>query len=328
MADNPEADWQAAMLAPAGRGPYLLGVDGGGTKTTALLVGVDGQVLGRGSAGGSNLKSLGQAAALAAVRAAVSAAYAAAGLPLQLPRAACLGLSGLDDPNDQQRLQVWAERALTGRPVRVVNDVELVLAAGTPAGWGIGVIAGTGAIAFGRTPEGRTVRVGGWGWVMGDEGSGYALGQAALQAVARAADGRGPQTALTAMILSQWSLAAPAALLPVVYQTPLPRTQIAALAALVEAAASTGDTVAARLTSDSGRELALAAISVTHTLGLTSPVPAALAGGVLVKAQSVRRAFIESLAAVGIALEPLQLVEEPAQGAIVLARRLAATLGE
>ncbi len=310
---------------PAATDPDLLvGVDGGGSKTTALLADTAGQVLGRGSGGPSNVKTVGEADALATVRAAIRDAYAEAQLPVTWPRAACLGLAGLDRPEEQRRLRPAVEAMLPGVPAIIVNDVELVLAAGTPEGWGIGVIAGTGAIALGCTSEGRTARVSGWGWAMGDEGSGYALGQAALRAVARAADGRGARTALTAAILRHWSLATPEALLGVVYQTPFPRAQIAALATLVEAAAGAGDEIALQITRAGGRELALAALALARALEFSGPIPGALAGGVLVNGQGVRRAFVEALEAGGLRLDPMALVAEPAQGAVALARRLAA----
>ena len=299
-----------------------LGVDGGGTKTTALLADAEGRVLGRGSAGPSNFKAVGVTAALDTLWAAVAAAYAAAGVPFAAPAAAAFGLAGVDRPEELARAEAALAARWPGRPLAVVNDVELVLAAGSAAGWGVGVIAGTGAIAQGRAPDGRTLRVGGWGWAIGDEGSGFALGRAALQAVSRAADGRGPQTALTEAVRQHWALAATEALLDHVYQTPFPRAPIAALAVLVEAAAAEGDAVALDLTREAGRELALAAVTLARALDLRGPIPAALAGGVLVHGRAVRAAFDAAVAAAGVRLGPVQVVTEPAQGALALARKL------
>ena len=87
----------------------------------------------------------------------------------------------------------WAEQAGWARSVLMVNDGDLVIAAGTPEGWGIGVIAGTGSIAVGRTKDGRTARAGGWGHLIGDEGSAYRIVLDALRLVARRADGRDPR---------------------------------------------------------------------------------------------------------------------------------------
>jgi N-acetylmuramic acid 6-phosphate etherase len=307
---------------------FILGVDGGGTKTTALVASATGRVLGRGTAGSSNLHAVGEAEALDALRVAIAEAYAAAQLPPRLPRAACLGLAGVARPTDQGQLRAWAEQALPGVAIRIVNDAELVLAAGTPEGWGIAVISGTGSIAFGRSPDGRIARAGGWGWALGDEGSGYAIGLAALRAVARAADGRGPRTTLTEAILARWSLAGPEALVGEVYRTPFPRAEISALATLVEVVADEGDEVALTILRDSGWELALAATSVARALEFTGPTPGGLAGGVLVNGHWVRTAFAEVLAEAGLWIDPVQSVAEPVLGAIVLARRMLARRDE
>jgi N-acetylmuramic acid 6-phosphate etherase len=299
----------------------ILGVDGGGTKTTALLADGDGRILGRGAAGSSNLHAAGESEALAALEAAIAAAYADAQRAPVPPDAACLGLAGAARAADQDRLRRWAAGALPSARVTLVTDADLVLAAGTPEGWGIAVISGTGSIAVGRGHDGRMARAGGWGWALGDEGSGYAIGLAALRAVARAADGRGPRTRLTEIVGAHWSLAGPDALIDAVYRSPYPRAAIAALAGLVEAAAEAGDEPALTIVRESGRELALAAISVVRALALDSPAPCALAGGVLVDGQWVRRAFVTAAAEASLRLEPIQIVAEPALGAVLLARR-------
>jgi N-acetylglucosamine kinase-like BadF-type ATPase len=301
---------------------HVLGVDGGGTQTRAVLADMNGRVLGRGSAGSSNLHAVGEEAALEALRTAIAEAWRAAQLPAGLPHAACLGLAGAARPADRERLRLWAARALPGVALEVVTDAELVLAAGTPAGWGVGVVCGTGSIAFGRGPDGRMARAGGWGWAMGDEGSGYAMGLATLRAVARAADGRGPRTALSDTVRAHWSLASAEDLIQRVYRAPYPRADIAALAGLVEAAALAGDQTAGAIVRESAGELALAVMTVVRTLGLVGTIPAALAGGVFVNGKAVREAFAAAIEAAGVRLEPLRTVEEPAMGAVALARRI------
>jgi len=188
---------------------FLIGVDGGGSKTVALLSDSDGRLLGLGTGGPSNYHVTGMQAAGAALTQSVRAAFANAGLEPCSPRAICLGLSGVDRPADQAEIQAWLDAEMPGTQAVIVNDAELVLAAGTPAGWGVALICGTGSIAYGRTQEGRTARAGGWGYLLGDEGSGYAIGLAALRAVVRASDGRAPHTRLTHSILEYWSLATP-----------------------------------------------------------------------------------------------------------------------
>ncbi len=304
---------------------FLLGIDGGGSKTVALLANADLHILGRGIAGPSNYQGIGADAACAALDAAIAAAFADAHLAPQPVVALCLGLAGMDRPEDRELFAGWAGRALPRARVTFVNDAELVLAAGTPAGWGVALICGTGSIAIGRDAAGRRVRAGGWGYLLGDEGSGYAIGLAALRAIMRAEDGRGPRTALTQAILAQWELPAPAALIPKVYREQLRPGEIATLAALVDAAAASGDEAAIEILSEAGLELALATGAVIRRLALPSPAPCALAGSVIVKGQIMCARFLGSAAALGLRLDPITPVTEPAQGALRLAAGLLRT---
>ena len=171
----------------------LLGVDGGGTSTEAWLAEPGGRVLGRGKAGPSNAKAVGLPAARQALDAAIRAAFDDAQVTPAPVDVACLGLAGFDRPDDRRLLAGWAEEAHWATRLVLANDGDLVVAAGTPEGWGIGVIAGTGSIAVGRTADGRTARAGGWGHLIGDEGSAYAVVLDALRLVARRADGREPR---------------------------------------------------------------------------------------------------------------------------------------
>ena len=111
----------------------VLGIDGGGSKTTALLAELSGATLGRGVAGASNFQAIGHAAAEAALAEAAAAAFAAANLSPQPLTAICLGLAGVDRPHERAHFHAWATARFPGAVVRIVNDAELVLAAGTPA---------------------------------------------------------------------------------------------------------------------------------------------------------------------------------------------------
>jgi N-acetylglucosamine kinase-like BadF-type ATPase len=300
---------------------YLLGVDGGGSKTTALLADLAGHLQGRGRAGASNFQVIGHQAAQAALQQAIAAAFADAGLALGRIAGLCLGLAGVDRPGERALLQAWAEQVAPGARVVVANDAELVLAAGTPAAWGLALICGTGSIVYGRSSDGQFARAGGWGYLLGDEGSGYAIGLAGLRAVMRAYDGRGPATALTEAILGSWSLATPADLVSRVYRESTGKAEIAALAATVERVAIQGDGVAGKILAEASRELALAARAVIARLGLAGAVPCALAGGIIVGGEVVRREFAEAAAKLELSLHPIEAVVEPALGAIQLARQ-------
>jgi len=315
--------------------PLILGLDGGGSKTLALLADATGRVLGRGTSGSSNYQNIGAEAAWAALDGAIAAAFAdtctctkpqvqcrCAGRSPGPLAAVCLGLAGVDRPEDRTLFEGWAAERFGGAPVVIANDAELVLAAGTPDDWGVAVISGTGSIVFGRHPSGKMARAGGWGHILGDEGSGYAIGIAALRAVMCAFDGRGPQTALTAAVLAHWGLSAPPDLVGRVYREDVGATDIAGLARLVDAAAGAGDAVARGILHAAGRDLAITVAAVVRRLGLPAPTPCALAGGVVVHGSQARAAFLAAAAERGLDLHPLTPVEEPARGAVRLAADL------
>ncbi|HNT76076.1 MAG TPA: BadF/BadG/BcrA/BcrD ATPase family protein [Anaerolineae bacterium] len=297
----------------------LIGIDGGGSKTTALATDLEGRIWGRGVGGPSNYHVIGIAAAYAALDAAVRAALGDA--PAR-PVALCLGMAGSGRPDDQAIIRAWADARYPGTPVAIVHDGQLALAAGTPEGWGVAVLCGTGSLVYGEDRAHGAARAGGWGYLLGDEGSGYAIGLAALRAVARAADGRGPQTSLTQAILQHWRLQQPQDLIAHVYAPAMQRADIAGLAEIVLAVAALDDGVARQILEDAAQELALAARAVVKQLLWAGPIPCALAGSVLVKGQFVNAAFQKAAALLQVALDPITPVSEPAWGAIRLARKL------
>src|SRR5262249_20279577 len=124
-------------------------------------------------------------------------------LPVQ---AAWLGLAGVDRPSDQKLLLPRIQSLAA--TLRLTNDAELLLSA-VDGAVGVALVAGTGSIALGRDKHGTSARAGGWGHILGDEGSGYEIGRQALQAAMRAADGRGEATLLLERIMRHWSLERP-----------------------------------------------------------------------------------------------------------------------
>ena len=301
---------------------FLIGIDGGGTKTVALLSDLDGRVLGHGLGGPSNYQVVGLRVAGDSINQTVRAAFADANVEPVPPRAICLGLSGVDRPDDYAAFRAWADEQMPGTPTVIVNDAMLVMAAGTPEGWGVAMISGTGSIVYGRAQDGRMTRAGGWGHILGDEGSGYAVGQAALRAVMQASDGRAPQTMLTQSILLHWSLAEPQNLVSQVYIDQISPNDIAALAVLVEAAASEGDAVARGILREAGHELALAVNAVVQRLEMQGPIPCAQAGSMIVRGRIVRQMFLDAAVSLGLRLDPVTPVSEPARGAVRLARQV------
>jgi N-acetylmuramic acid 6-phosphate etherase len=318
---------QGVPLLSAGEQPLVLGIDGGGTHTVALFAqycvgnAEKWTLLGRGEAGPSNVQAVGDERACRAVDEAVEKAFRAAGVSRRPVQAACLGLAGAGRPEEQERIRSWALRIGLAASIEVTADATLLLAAGTPQGWGVAVIAGTGSMALGRAPDGRTARAGGWGYLLGDEGSGYALALAALRAVARMADQRGPKTHLADRFMSHLGLKQPQELIGAIYGGGLTRTALAALAPMVFEAADIGDEIAGAIIHKGADQLAVAVAAVARQLKLASPFPLALAGGLLLASESYRARLLQALGASEIELEPVTLVPEPAEGAVRRALR-------
>jgi N-acetylmuramic acid 6-phosphate etherase len=320
-------DKHGCAACAGGSESLALGIDGGGTRTVAMLAARGGTggwtLLGRGESGPSNRQAVGTPAALAALDEAIDRAFAAAGKTRCEVRAACLGLAGAGRPGDQEIIREWAARASLAADVQVIEDAALLLAAGTPDGWGVAVVAGTGSMAYARSPGGRTARSGGWGPLLGDEGSGYAIALAGLRAAARSADGRAQATPLTDKLLAAFGLSRPDELVGVVYRGG-DRAALAALGPVVLEAADDGDPVAEEIVRDAADELASAAAAAARQLNLGAAFPVALAGGLLVASPAYRERFLTALTARGLAPGPVALVTEPAEGAVKLALEKAA----
>ena len=315
-----------AVAAPADADvaeDLCLGIDGGGTKTIALLARRADRtwaVIGRGEGGPSNLQTAGERA-LAALDVAVQSAFGAAGLPRRCVASACLGLAGAGRSGDRARLQQWATKANLATRVDIVTDADLLLAAASPDGSGLAVVSGTGSIAIAKRPEGSVCRAGGWGPLLGDEGSAYRLVLAGLEAVARAADGRGPETALTERFLTALGVHSPQELIPKIYGG-MDRPALADLARLVIEAAEANDAVAAGIVDEGVHALADTARAAMRRANLNDgSVPIALAGGMLTGSRTFRERFLSALATSGLTPNPLTIVVEPAEGALRLAQR-------
>ena len=308
------------MSAPG----LVLGVDGGGTSTVAWLAGLDGQVLGRAKSGPSNAKAVGVEAAEHALDAAILGAFQDAKLELTPAEVACLGVAGFDRPDDRALLAGWSASAGWAKRLVQVNDGDLVVAAGTPEGWGAGVIAGTGSIAVGRDRDGRKARAGGWGHLIGDEGSAYAVALAALNLVARRADGRerpAADNALARTLCQALGVATPSAIVSALYAPGFDRTKIAGLAPVVLESAEVDPEITPRILEPAGAALAEQVLAVCQSLDWPpGPLPLALAGSFLLGATAVSTALIGRLRAAGYDPAPAP-VPDPVRGAVAIALR-------
>jgi N-acetylglucosamine kinase-like BadF-type ATPase len=300
-------------------------VDGGGTKTVAWLGAIEpaGEpvVLGAGRGGPGNPRAAGFDRAFENLDAAIAAAFQEARLPRRQLVAACLALAGSDRDADRARILAWAEDRQLAQRVRVVHDAEPIVAAGTPEGWGLALIAGTGSLAYGRNRRGATARVGGWGYLFGDEGSGYAIGLAGLRAAARCADGRGPTTDLLNRVQSRLGVTRPSQLVETIYQGPSQRREIAHLATAVVEAAQGGDWAAGRILARAAQDLAEMVNVLRERLELPRrQLPLALAGSLLLGSRVYQATFLKTLRAAHDIAPQVTHVAEPVRGALLLAR--------
>jgi N-acetylmuramic acid 6-phosphate etherase len=306
--------------------PLLLGIDGGGSATVAVVAAFEderlGRVLGRGEAGPSNPQVVGYAASMAALEAAVRDAFRDAGLSRCPAASACLALAGAGRDRERSEYERWAASRNLAAHFLQVHDALPVLAAGTDEGWGIAVVSGTGSLIYGADRAGRTARAGGWGYLLGDEGSGYWTTLESLRAAARAADGRGPATALQARMLAALDCKQTSDLVAAVYGSTRDRRELAALAAVTSAAAAAGDAVARSILGRAAEELSLGIAAVARELDLVGqPFPLALAGGVLSGCVLMRDLLTAQLQQEKLLPSSVRLVEEPALGAAVLAAK-------
>jgi glucosamine kinase len=296
---------------------HVLGIDAGGTKTVCLLADERGVIVSEGRGAGANLQSSGE---LDVEKVLHDVMERAIGDRLDRPAAICLGIAGVDRHDDAGTVMGIMRRISPGSRVLVVNDALIALEAGAPGVPGIVVIAGTGSIAYGRNANGSASRAGGWGHVIGDEGSGYWIGRQALAAIVREVDGRGPRTQLTDDVLSHFGVPNAAGLVHIVYNREVPRRNVATLGPIVQRARDSGDAVAANILERAAEELVLAASSVATRLDMRGDsFPFVLAGGIFHIVPWLVEQLGKRLLEVAPRCQVRLLAEEPAIGAVSIA---------
>jgi len=326
--------------------PYYLGIDGGGTKTTCA-VGDETRLIATATAGPSNVVRVGEVQASESLQQSVRQACAAAGIALAQVARTCVGGSGAARPELAEIVRRSLAEILS-TPIDVVGDMQIALEAAFDTGPGVVVIAGTGSIAYGRDRQGRTVRAGGWGFAIGDEGSAHWIGRAAVSAVLRAADrfpsdrfpsdlspsdlypaesrDGTPETrthsSFAEALFKIWGVRSLADLARAGNSIPPPD-----FAALFPAVAASTDDLATQVLARAGKELAsIAAVVILRLFAKDQSlsVPVAMTGGVFRHAPLVRQVFYNELRA----MEPRAVVNpqvvEPVEGALRMARRAAA----
>src|SRR5262249_6385630 len=252
------------------RDEVFLGIDGGGTKTQAVITDSSFRVLGEGYSGGSNPLRVGLEEAVAHVDEAVSDACAEAGGKLGDITSACAAIAGINHPIHYHTMKDALDGSLRLAGLELVTDAKAALQGALDGKPGVTIIAGTGSIAMGVNESGEEARSGGWGPTLSDEGSGYDIARSALRAIISSFDGRSPRTVLAEKICSRLGIATPSDLPGVIYNSDSEPVEIAGLAELVDEAAFEGDAVAIQILGEAGAELGKLAVSVIRKLRLES----------------------------------------------------------
>jgi len=257
---------------------HVLGVDAGGTKTTCLLASEFGEILAKGVAGPANPHTVGVTLTQRAIRTSIRQAMSRTGV--HYVDVAYLGVAGVDRAPERKAVSTIVKKLSVAKRFHVDSDALIALAGGAVCRPGVALISGTGSIAFGINSRGQRARAGGWGPVLGDEGSGYDIGRKALMAVMRSCDGRGPQTSLARRILRHLKLDHPEQLIGYVYGATMEVPRIAELASIVLDESNRGDPVSQRIVEDAAKELTEAALSVIEKLRMEKgPVEVVICGG-------------------------------------------------
>jgi N-acetylmuramic acid 6-phosphate etherase len=264
---------------------FWIGVDGGGTRTRAVVAGEDLVPMGRGASGPANAATRPLPLVVQTILEAVGDAAASAVVSAARVERVGVGLAGVESAGLVAPLTAALEEHFGAGRVLVTTDARIALAGaspGDPGGPGVVLIAGTGAIAYGRSEDGAEARAGGWGPLLGDEGSGYAIARQGLAAVVRELDGRGPKTEITELLFrSERGIHTLEELLAKIYRSEGGAGDVAAYFPIVLSAAKAGDAEARRILGEAGRELALAALTVIRKLHLESAsFPVSTVGGV------------------------------------------------
>jgi N-acetylglucosamine kinase-like BadF-type ATPase len=303
---------------------YVLGIDGGATKTLAALLDLRAGTLHLGQGGPSNEDAVGTHAAVGALLEAADGALARAGITAQdLDGATAQDLDGAVIAlagTDTAAVARHVHSARTDRWI-VVNDVVAAWATATGGQPGVGVISGTGSNVFGVGADGRAWRAGGWGHLLGDEGSGHWFGTESIKAALRDRENSGPATALSDAAVEFFAAPSIEALATRVYSQPLSKSEIAAFAIETARLAEGGDTVACELYARGARLLSGQIAAVIRRTGLAGSFPVGLIGSAF-KAGAV---FVEPLTRAVYELAPearVSVVElAPVGGSLLLALR-------
>lgn len=261
--------------------PFYIGVDGGGTKTEFALIDENGNLVAKSKAGSTNYQAVGANRVRQELLSGLDRLLKTANLNPERVQKIFMGLAGAGRKNDQLEIKRFFDRTAYQGKVFVDTDAVIALAGAFATGPGIILISGTGSICYGKNQVGTFVRSGGWGYLLGDEGSGYFIGNNAIIASLKDFDGRGEPTKLKHEICHHFNLKSIDEIIPLIYQNKISRIQIADLAPIVFRVAEEGDVIAQEIIKRAGKELGILARAVAEKLGFEGEeIKVALVGSI------------------------------------------------
>ena len=292
-----------------------LGIDGGGTKTTCWL-GDEHAVLGKGHAGASNIVRVGEEKAREALHSAIHQACSEAGVSAEQIQYTCAGLAGSGRTEIAGAARRILAEVLSGN-IEIVGDNVIALQAAFGTGPGVIVIAGTGSIAYGRDAEGHTMRAGGWGFAVSDEGSAHWIGRLLVAEILRTVDGR-RDAPLLQDVMRAWHVAT---FENMVVAANASSQDFATLFPIVLSAANSGDEMAQNILTQAGAELAaVAGVVIRRLFARAKTVPVAMTGGVFAHSPITVKAFYNRVVSEWPDAAVSPNIIEPVAGALERAR--------
>lgn len=275
---------------------FIAGIDGGGTHTRIEVRDVDNRLVRRGEFGPFNVNSIGEEA----YRNLLREVFAWCGGMADCARL-CVGAAGISNPKVKKILDEELEAAGFAGKRYLCGDQEIALR-GAMDGPGVAVISGTGSICFGKNAEGRTARSGGFGHIIDDGGSGYALGRDVLSSAVRCIDGRAKDSGILQAVCDRLE-GGPEKIVPFVYSPGTDKSAIAKFSHIALSLAERGDPEAATILARGAEELYALVAAVQENLGLPQ-CPIALLGGLIAEDNAYRRIVAEKLGALGTVIAP------------------------
>jgi len=302
---------------------YVLGFDGGGTKTALLALALDGQNLAAIEGAASNPKAVTFEKAAANLTNLIDQFFEVTAFKPEDCRGMCFGIAGIATEEEAVSMTKQIANYIDARyglslPISVRNDAEIALMAGLGQNSGMIAIAGTGAIVFGFTPDRKRFRAGGWGHILGDNGSGYDIGLRTLQAVMLAYDDVMPPTTLTELVLAKHGFASPEDLRVYIYQPFIKKQHIADYAELCIQAAEQGDSTAIAIVRNAAAELADLALALRSKDDWFKQSPIAVTGSIFKYSELFMDAFRERLQTKWNNPRVIRSEHAPAYGAAML----------